>query len=772
MKTLEAGNAAKGRNLSREIARDFAQLGKPLQDPEGFRTEIIQRLSEGESLPYNGLIKDLSLNPQDILTDGAVSFVAADKSYLQTPNSGTANASLRPAEGKLYSFWFRLNNLVDSGAIIHFGYGELNTHFRLSYDAATEELIFQFATGAETLSPEYFITPITSGVWHNFVFWIEAGKYNYKFNNGTTVVSTENAHLSGMGASEANWGPLLLGVQLDNSQTPVNYLGGRIDSLFIFDSSTEAIRDLLWNAGNGLLPSETAHPNIISAWNFAEPSGLRYDSVGTNDFTEKFADVVSSSLRNGGFESVTYGANRATGDNYNQAGETVGNWYTAGTTTLNVVEDNDLGQFVLEADITTGGIILPSGYSLDAGKLYRVRFKHKSISGNTNLRLRNSSSGTWYDTEAFLDAYPISTSVWQTFETQMFHKGTGGNFYINISGAAGVFRFTDFEFQEITLPNWSFLMLNSSWFVSSDSYSGSNSLLLRHGGTDGGDYALANQNNSLTVGKKYSITARGKLGEGTGNFRLEIVIGGLSYALTRDVWHELEPYEGITTSGGFRLSRTIGAGTETYYDNVTVRAASIISGVGIKSGVASNGETVSEWGSLAQVTAAKRPVKTEEGIYFDGVDDFLMREALPDLSNDKPWTVCIHFNLSNSSNGLLHNRISATNEVNFSTVSNFVRVSVRDADGVIGSSISRPISLDTDYLLIVSWDGVDASTGTINGLPLDGVGNSIGAAHDGLFIGSRRNDIGDLAATYYHLSIFNRVLTGFEIETIERFIND
>jgi hypothetical protein len=232
-----------------------------------------------------------------VYQDAAVQFVAADKSWLAC----VSNATLKPTSHFVLCGWVWCDQAGSTQTIVAKG--------AIATTATTEYSIYRESTNkisavignGSAIKIISTAATVSNGAWHFIATWYDdtAKTWNLKIDAETTVSAEWTGGLHA-GASPLAVGGFIAGGTLHYP------FSGRVDSLMWFTPSSAAvIADIIawaYNSGAGRLCAEITSEQktawgAVSGWEFAEASGTRADSWGTNHLTEQLGEGVTEIAR-------------------------------------------------------------------------------------------------------------------------------------------------------------------------------------------------------------------------------------------------------------------------------------------------------------------------------------------------------------------------------------------------------------------------------------------------------------------------------------------
>lgn len=261
-----------------------------------------------------------------VYQDAAVQFTKADKSFLRmaTPfDPGT--------DDFIVSFWVWLDSASGSSHSVVVDTGAINENAGFGITASSfgnrrVGLWFKVGTASRVYDYNNLSVALALDQWHNITVVFDrsgtARVYVNGITNGNTLDISGNQATLGTQAANAI-GSAWLG--------SFGHLDGRIDSLMFFkkaDLSAVADDIIAWayNGGSGRLCAEITDEQkaawgAVSGWEFAEQSGQRKDSWGTNHLSEELGEEVTEIARAPGIvraiaangDGVSYWRDQSTG---------------------------------------------------------------------------------------------------------------------------------------------------------------------------------------------------------------------------------------------------------------------------------------------------------------------------------------------------------------------------------------------------------------------------------------------------------------------------
>lgn len=320
-----------------------------------------------------------------VYQDAAVQFTAADKSWLRIADA--SQTGLDPGtDDFLIAFWVRFDTLVTWGTLVYKGAGASGAGYPgyFLFTLADGSLISYFSDGsASRCELSCPAGTVAAGEWIHLAFAFDRSAKLTVYKNGEAVgngvaISAQAGSVNSTVAFDVG---ALSGV--------ANYfLDGRIDSLMIFkkpDLSPVANDIIAWayNGGSGRLcaeitPEQKTAWGAVSGWEFAEASGQRKDSWGTNHLDEQFGDIISPTVNNGGFETLEAGG-----------ADVFGTWVesASGGSTINA-ESSDVydGSYAARLDIDgDNNIAMLALKAATIGKVYAYSVYAKAASGTPSI---------------------------------------------------------------------------------------------------------------------------------------------------------------------------------------------------------------------------------------------------------------------------------------------------------------------------------------------------------------------------------------------------
>jgi hypothetical protein len=298
---------------------------------------------------------------------------------------------------------------------------------------------------------------------------------------------------------------------------------------------------------------------------------------------------------------------------------------------------------------------------------------------------------------------------------------------------------------------------------------------------------------TLNVGR--SIIIRGKINTGGQNVRIRLGVGAtfaVAASASSDInTASLQVFEvNLVNNHTATLDRAVvrvsspSASGSIIVEDFEVLQTSIPLTTGITAGLAKAygtdvGDSVSLWldrssegNDLAQTSIVSQPILVEvdgrKGLRFDGVDDFISRAAMPELSIDQNFTVVMVVQTGARITG---DQVYLANFVN---TSDRLTIALRDSEWRVGifdgtwTSRNAVVAVNTKYIITVTLDGASLSA-RLNGSTFNTTTAALPASTvSGLYIGNRSIAISAMDGIFHELIITNRAISTTERQRIER----
>jgi hypothetical protein len=312
-----------------------------------------------------------------VYQDAAVQFVAADASWLQIADADQTGLDLG-TDDALMCGWVWLDSLTTTHAL--FG----QTYSMRLFTDSTGFVKCDFGPSGKTVSTQTAKGALTTGKWTHVAAHADRSGLLTIYIDGesaatgdiSSLVSTDIdvSYAFAVGASSAG------GLPLD----------GRVDSLMFFkaaDLSAVAADIIAWayNGGSGRLCAEITDEQkaawgAVSGWEFAEASGQRKDSWGTNHLSEQLGEGITEIARAPGIvraiatngDGVSYWQDQSTGGKH-AAQITLAKRPTLVTSGINsrpVIRGDGVDDYLEGYDVQcTGAFAVSTVFACDASPL-------------------------------------------------------------------------------------------------------------------------------------------------------------------------------------------------------------------------------------------------------------------------------------------------------------------------------------------------------------------------------------------------------------------
>lgn len=343
--------------------------------------EALQLLVDG--LPHYYSPRLELYDDYGVETDAAVEFVAADKSWLSSPNHVFGDADVT------FAVWVYITD-ASSPRTIFFTTGvPLNIY--------QQDTTSTFRTRSSGGTQKFLTKAVQLNQWHLLVVGFDATNDLMFYSLDGAGVTTETQ--SDLATDNA---PMRIGNSLSDE-----FMQGAIDNAGLWGRVlTSAEITYLYNSGAGRVYADldaSMKTNLVSWWGFNEASGTRYDSHGTNHLTEQFANIIDATTLNGGFETAGGGG-----------ADVFGSWDESDIAGSSLIVDlpGRTGGHAAGLRIGTGYADIYQGSLLSTGKAYNISLWAKTSSANPSLSavVLVGSSGNYVFGSSL-------TTSWQNFST-------------------------------------------------------------------------------------------------------------------------------------------------------------------------------------------------------------------------------------------------------------------------------------------------------------------------------------------------------------------
>ena len=324
----------------------------------------------------------------------AVSFVEADKSWLQVASNSTLQMG-----SKDFSIALWIKPSSEHYGIILGKWMVGNREYSLYYNYGTISFA-TYSTSQSTCSG----SGLSANQWWFVVatYTLSDNKLRVSVNNGSQIEVLMTGTITSGSAA------LTVGYDVPDNV----FFNGGIDNLGIWNRVLiPAERTTLYNSGAGINYSDLTTAmkvNLVSWWGFNEASGTRYDSHGTNHLTEQFANIIDATTLNGGFE--TAGA------------DVFGSWTESGTVT-----DETSVVYAGSHSALLGDETFVRQSVLTTSKRYSSSLYGRSATGTKLIYVHGGA----YENVTLTTSYTqYTTTNW---------SAGAANFFVYNSGAGGVY---------------------------------------------------------------------------------------------------------------------------------------------------------------------------------------------------------------------------------------------------------------------------------------------------------------------------------------------
>ena len=261
-----------------------------------------------------------------VYQDAAVQFTAADKSWLEIADA--AQKGLNPGtDDFLTCLWLKMDSYTMNRVIVNKGaFGSPPDGYNIFVNTSGK-IQFQFSDGGTVLTSTASTNALGTSAWHFCAVFADRNGNAAIYLDGNTTPDAVLNISARAGNCTTN---LAFGVGAYGTQGTLPD-DGRIDSLMFFrapDLSPVASDIIAWayNSGAGRLCAEITDEQkaawgAVSGWEFAEASGRRMDSWGTNHLDEMLGEEVTEIARAPGIvraiaangDGVSYWRDQSTG---------------------------------------------------------------------------------------------------------------------------------------------------------------------------------------------------------------------------------------------------------------------------------------------------------------------------------------------------------------------------------------------------------------------------------------------------------------------------
>ena len=274
-----------------------------------------------DDIGVNGSFNPLMNNPVDYLkadsgvySDGAVQFVASDKSSLQIADA--SQTGLDPLTNDFsINLWLYADAVGANATVLQKGATSGSAAGYWMRRLAANTIRFYFGDGSATEKVLTSTSALAVSTWTNVCFTCSrAGLMSVYWNGNTTPEATVD--ISAQAGSVNSALAFILGAISDGSDA---WFPGRMDSVGVWNKalSTAEITSL-YNAGAGKMYSDLTageKTSLAAWWEMNEEAGIRYGATGVNHLQQSAFEMVTNGTFTGNDTGWTPGAGWVYGAN-------------------------------------------------------------------------------------------------------------------------------------------------------------------------------------------------------------------------------------------------------------------------------------------------------------------------------------------------------------------------------------------------------------------------------------------------------------------------